>query len=76
MTYGALGSAKQISIDTAVELHNESLVPVAAHLTCGEANAEEVDQVGIRVALGGVLRRQGRRRLGPEHLADPGDSFG
>jgi methylenetetrahydrofolate reductase (NADPH) len=56
MTYGALGSAKQISIDTAVELHNESSVPVAAHLTCGEASVEEVDQVARQFHQKGLRR--------------------
>lgn len=56
MTYGALGSAKQISIDTAVELHNESSVPVAAHLTCGEASADEVDQVARQFYQKGLRR--------------------
>jgi methylenetetrahydrofolate reductase (NADPH) len=56
MTYGALGSAKQISIDTAVELHNESSVPVAAHLTCGEASAKEVDQVARQFHQKGLRR--------------------
>ena len=56
MTYGALGSAKQISIDTAVELHNESSVPVAAHLTCGEASAAEVDQVAHQFYEKGLRR--------------------
>lgn len=56
MTYGALGSAKQISIDTAIELHNESSVPVAAHLTCGEASAKEVDQVARQFYEKGLRR--------------------
>jgi methylenetetrahydrofolate reductase (NADPH) len=56
MTYGALGSAKQISIDTAIELHNESSVSVAAHLTCGEASAEEVDQVAYQFHQKGLRR--------------------
>ncbi len=37
MTYGALGSAQQISIDAAIAMHEESPVPVAAHLTCANA---------------------------------------
>lgn len=56
MTYGALGSAKQVSIDTAIELHNESSVPVAAHLTCGEATAQEVDQVAQQFHAAGIRR--------------------
>lgn len=45
MTYGALGSAQEISVDTAIALHSESAVPVAAHLTCADASREEVDAV-------------------------------
>lgn len=56
MTYGALGSAKQVSIDTAVELHDESSVPVAAHLTCGEASRQEVDQVAEEFYQRGIRR--------------------
>ncbi|MFT5657488.1 MAG: methylenetetrahydrofolate reductase (NADPH) [Gammaproteobacteria bacterium] len=54
MTYGALGSAKQVSVDTAIELHGESSVPVAAHLTCGEASAEEVNQVAQQYYAKGI----------------------
>ena len=57
MTYGALGSAKQVSIDNAIELSEESSVDVAAHLTCGEASREEVDQVA------GEFYRKGIRRI-------------
>ena len=32
MTYGALGSAKQVSIDTALAMHEETPIPVAATL--------------------------------------------
>ena len=56
MTYGALGSAKQVSIDTAIELHEESSVTVAAHLTCGEASIEEVDQVARQFYEKGIRR--------------------
>ncbi len=45
MTYGALGSAQQISIDTAIAMHEESPVPVAAHLTCADATCDEIDAV-------------------------------
>jgi len=62
MTYGALGSAKQISIDTALEMHQESPIPVAAHLTCANGRTADIqtilkqfDEAGIRriVALRG-----------------------
>ena len=56
MTYGALGSEQQISIDTAVEMHGESSVPVAAHLTCANASAQEIDRV-IQQFYGRGIRR-------------------
>ena len=56
MTYGALGSAKQVSIDTAIELNEESSVAVAAHLTCGEASKTEVDQVAREFYQKGIRR--------------------
>ncbi len=56
MTYGALGSAKEISINTGIELHNESSVPVAAHLTCGEASVEEIDEVARQFHQKGLRR--------------------
>ena len=73
MTYGALGSAQQISVDTAIAMHRESPVPLAAHLTCADAEAADVMQVvqqyydaGIRriVALRGdaVSDEHGRER--------------
>jgi len=45
MTYGALGSARQISIDAAIAMHEESPVPVAAHLTCTGATRDEINAI-------------------------------
>ena len=54
MTYGALGSARQVSIDTALAMHDGSPVPVAAHLTCGGACRQEVDRVAGRILDAGI----------------------
>ncbi len=44
ITYGALGSASQASIDTVAQLGKDSSVPVAAHLTCaGQRRADLID---------------------------------
>lgn len=41
MTYGALGSASQASLDTVAQLAKDSKTPVAAHLTCaGQTQSE------------------------------------
>ena len=56
MTYGALGSDQQISIDSAIALHEESPVPVAAHLTCAGATREETDSVARKLHAAGFNR--------------------
>ncbi|MEE8366622.1 MAG: methylenetetrahydrofolate reductase [NAD(P)H] [Gammaproteobacteria bacterium] len=56
MTYGALGSTQQISIDTAIAMHEESLVPVAAHLTCADAASDEIDTVAKKFHRAGINR--------------------
>lgn len=56
MTYGALGSAQQVSVDTAISMHQESPVPVAAHLTCAGASAADVMGV-VRVFHDAGIRR-------------------
>jgi len=56
MTYGALGSAQQVSIDTAISMHNESPVPVAAHLTCADSNAEDLAAI-VRQFQGAGIKR-------------------
>lgn len=76
VTYGALGSARDSSIEAVLQVHRESPVPTAAHLTCVDATKEEVDEVargfwnnGIRhiVALRGDPREDG---AGPQGYAD------
>ena len=56
MTYGALGSTQQISIGTAVEMYEESPVPVAAHLTCAEARRDEINAIARNLYLAGIDR--------------------
>jgi methylenetetrahydrofolate reductase (NADPH) len=57
MTYGALGSAQQISVDTALAMQRESPVAVAAHLTCANADSARVLEVA------GEFHRTGIRRI-------------
>ena len=57
MTYGALGSAQQVSVDTALAMHRESPVAVASHLTCANADSSQI----MSVAQG--FRRAGIRRI-------------
>lgn len=45
MTYGALGSGQSTSVDTALAMHRESPVPVAAHLTAADADADGIERV-------------------------------
>jgi len=56
MTYGALGTTQQVSIDTAIAMHRESPVAVAAHLTCADADAAQIDQVAQRFYDAGIRR--------------------
>lgn len=56
MTYGALGSAQHVSIESAIALHNETAVPLAAHLTCADAGPDQVRQVASRFAAAGIDR--------------------
>ena len=56
MTYGALGSTQQISIDSAVAMHEESTVPIAAHLTCADATRDEIDAIAKNLHLQGINR--------------------
>ena len=56
MTFGALGSTRQISIDTVLAMHEESPIPVAAHLTCVEATRAEVDQIARKLSHAGINR--------------------
>jgi methylenetetrahydrofolate reductase (NADPH) len=55
MTYGALGSARQVSIDAAIAMHDESPVPVAAHLTCTGATRDEINAIARKFHRAGRL---------------------
>ena len=54
MTYGALGSAQQVSVDTVLAMHHESPVPVAAHLTAADATRETVEAAATRFYDAGI----------------------
>ena len=56
MTYGALGSAQQISIDAAITMHKESPVPVAAHLTAANATRDETNAIAKKFHDAGIDR--------------------
>ena len=56
MTYGALGSAKQISIETAIAMHDETPIPVAAHLTCSDSDEESIAKVARKFSVAGIKR--------------------
>lgn len=56
MTYGALGSARQVSIDAAIAMHDESPVPVAAHLTCTGATRDEINAIARKFHRAGFDR--------------------
>jgi methylenetetrahydrofolate reductase (NADPH) len=56
MTYGALGSAQEVSIDSAISMHRDSPVPVAAHLTCSNASKQQVKAVASRFYDAGIRR--------------------
>ena len=56
MTYGALGSAQQISIESAIAMHQESPVPVAAHLTCVDAARDETTEIAREFHRAGINR--------------------
>lgn len=45
VTYGALGSGSQASVDTVQQLGKDSETPVAAHLTCAGQNRAELLEV-------------------------------
>ncbi|MCP4875859.1 MAG: 5,10-methylenetetrahydrofolate reductase [Gammaproteobacteria bacterium] len=56
MTYGALGSAQQVSVDSALAMHRESPVEVAAHLTCANADRGQVMNVAQDFSAAGIRR--------------------
>jgi len=56
MTYGALGSAQQVSVDSALAMQRESPVAVAAHLTCANADCEQVLGIAQGFHSAGIRR--------------------
>lgn len=56
MTYGALGSAQWVSVDTAIAMHRDSPIPVAAHLTCADADREQVLAIARDFHAAGITR--------------------
>lgn len=56
MTYGALGSAQEVSIETAVSMHRDSPVAVAAHLTCSNASRQQVQGVARQFYDAGIRK--------------------
>ena len=56
MTYGALGSAKQVSVDTALAMQDETPIPVAAHLTCADSSAEQTEALAREFNQAGLKR--------------------
>lgn len=68
MTYGALGSAKQISVDTSLAMNEESPVPVAAHLTCADSSKGEIESVARQLSAAGINRIVALRGDSTAHL--------
>lgn len=56
MTYGALGSDQEVSIDSAISMHRDSPVAVAAHLTCSNADRQQVQAVARQFYDAGIRR--------------------
>jgi len=56
MTFGALGSAQQISIESAIAMRRESPVPIAAHLTAAGLSPAEVLQIAQDFRKAGIQR--------------------
>ncbi len=54
MTYGALGSGQQDSINTAISMQAESPIEIAAHLTCADSSKSEVLKVAQGYLDGGI----------------------
>jgi len=75
MTYGAQGSARQVSIDTALAMHRESPVPIAAHLTCCAAPRGEVDAVARGLYEAGIRRIVALRGDRPEATEPFADEY-
>ena len=45
VTYGAGGSTRERTHEQVVRIERETGIPAAAHLTCGEATREEIDEI-------------------------------
>jgi methylenetetrahydrofolate reductase (NADPH) len=56
ITYGALGSAQQVSVDAAMSMHGESPVAVAAHITCANTEPEQIITVAKQLHNVGIRR--------------------
>jgi methylenetetrahydrofolate reductase (NADPH) len=56
MTYGALGSTKQVSVDAALAMQSETPIPVAAHLTCADSSAGQIESLAREFHLAGIKR--------------------
>lgn len=56
ITYGALGSAQEVSIEAVESAAKESDTPIAAHLTFEGSTKEEIDAVAARYKEAGVDR--------------------
>lgn len=76
MTYGAQGSAREISIDTALAMHRESPVPTAAHLTCCAAPRAQVDAVARGFYDAGIRRIVALRGDQPQGVPPAADEYG
>ncbi|CAD7845324.1 MAG: 5,10-methylenetetrahydrofolate reductase (EC 1.5.1.20) [Olavius algarvensis Gamma 3 endosymbiont] len=75
MTYGALGSAQEVSIGTAISMHRDSPVPVAAHLTCGNAEQGQVLAVARQYYDAGIRRFVALRGDAVEQETPPLDAY-
>lgn len=75
MTYGALGSAQEVSIETAISMHRDSPVPVAAHLTCSGAGKQQVDDVAHQFHAAGISRFVALRGDAVEQEAAAGSGY-
>lgn len=79
VTYGALGSDRDASVDTIAAVQSATVAPVAAHLTCSGASRADIHamadrfwDMGVRslVALRGDAASDGDVVLGYEHASN------
>ena len=76
VTYGAGGSTRQRTHDTVLRIQRETVLQVAAHLTCVEATRGEIDAIAERYWRAGIrhivaLRGDAPDEAGP-YQAHPG----